>query len=293
MKSDFGITVCTPTYNRAYTLKKLYESLVNQTNKEFEWLIIDDGSNDNTQELVKSFIKESKIEIRYYYKENGGKSSAFNKGVEYANKNLFFCVDSDDYLADNCIELFNNINMEIKNKDDVVGIIAFRENVTTKNNYPKKIEKKYIALSELYAKLKYKGETALAYKTSLLKQNPFPIIKGNKFITESWLYDRLDKIGKSYFLQEKVYFCQYLDDGYTKNDSDILKKNVNSFLLFSEQRMDIGLYFKTRLKGAVYYNVCNFVKKTSLTKHVFHKHFFMIVGTLIPSYIYYMKKFKK
>ena len=99
------LTVCTPTYNRAHTLPRLYESLVRQTSQDFEWLVVDDGSTDNTRELVDGWVAEGRIRIRYVYKENGGKPSAHNLGVRLAAGELFFCVDSDDYLTDNAVEL--------------------------------------------------------------------------------------------------------------------------------------------------------------------------------------------
>ena len=92
------MTVFTPTYNRAYILPKLYDSLCQQTVKSFEWLIVDDGSVDNTQELVEKWIEEKKIEIRYFKQANGGKQRAHNLGVEKSKEEIFVCVDSDDYV---------------------------------------------------------------------------------------------------------------------------------------------------------------------------------------------------
>ena len=98
------LTVFTPTYNRAYTLGRLYESLCRQSNKNFEWLVVDDGSKDGTEELIKSWQSEEKISIRYIYQENGGKMRAHNRGVKSTETELFVCVDSDDYLVDDGIE---------------------------------------------------------------------------------------------------------------------------------------------------------------------------------------------
>ena len=99
------ITVFTPTYNRAYTLERLYKSLLNQTSYDFEWLIVDDGSTDNTSELIKSFQNNQLFDVRYYKQGNGGKHVAINKGVELAEGELFFIVDSDDYLTDDAIAI--------------------------------------------------------------------------------------------------------------------------------------------------------------------------------------------
>ena len=101
---NIKITIFTPTYNRDYIIINLYKSLLIQTLKDFEWLIIDDGSTDNTELLVSSFIKDNKINIRYIKQQNGGKHRAINKALEEAKGELFFIVDSDDQLVDNAIE---------------------------------------------------------------------------------------------------------------------------------------------------------------------------------------------
>ena len=98
------ITVFTPTYNRGYIIEKLYNSLVSQNYNEFEWLIVDDGSTDQTQELISNFITKGFIDIRYFKQENGGKHRAINKGVKLAKGELFFIVDSDDYLSNNALD---------------------------------------------------------------------------------------------------------------------------------------------------------------------------------------------
>ena len=106
------VTIFTPTYNRAYIIGKLYGSLLEQTDRNFEWLIVDDGSTDNTRELIGSFIREDRISIRYFRQENGGKHRAINRGVREAAGELFFIVDSDDQLtpeavARDCLPLRN------------------------------------------------------------------------------------------------------------------------------------------------------------------------------------------
>ena len=123
------ITVFTPAYNRANLLDRLYASLVNQQCKDFEWLIVDDGSSDNTKDVVNSFIQDNKIDIRYIYQDNKGKHVAFNTGVKNANGNLFFCVDSDDFLSDNCISDIVECSECVSN-DNIAGIIAKKTDTT-------------------------------------------------------------------------------------------------------------------------------------------------------------------
>ena len=118
------LTVFTPTYNRAYTLPKLYESLKRQTSRDFEWLIVDDGSSDGTRKLVEGWIDAEEIDIRYIYQENGGKPSAHNRGAREALGELFICVDSDDYLTDNAVEVIKSAWTDAD--EGKVGIIAYK-----------------------------------------------------------------------------------------------------------------------------------------------------------------------
>ena len=118
------LTVFTPAYNRAVTLPRLYESLLRQTCFDFEWLIIDDGSSDDTSRLIHSFTGEGKFPVRYVYKENGGKHTAHNLALEEAEGEWFLCVDSDDTLAPDAVEMVTQTPARIIGKDHVTGIVA-------------------------------------------------------------------------------------------------------------------------------------------------------------------------
>lgn len=123
------ITVFTPTYNRAYTLRRLYESLRKQTQYDFEWLIVDDGSTDNTESLVQEFIRENSLfNIRYVKKENEGKHIAINVGAKIAMGKLFFIVDSDDALSTNAIEAIEKTEKEIAGMDGFAGVVGLKGN---------------------------------------------------------------------------------------------------------------------------------------------------------------------
>src|SRR5690554_5941382 len=145
------ITIFTPTYNRAKTLPRLYNSLKNQTNQNFEWVIVDDGSSDNTEELVSNWINEKNISITYYKQVNGGKHRAINKGLDLAKGELFFMVDSDDYLTKDSLETINTYNNTYSN-ENIIGF-AFRrkysDDVVIGSKFPQKafisnhIEKTY------------------------------------------------------------------------------------------------------------------------------------------------------
>ena len=124
--NDKTLAVFTPTYNRAYIIGKLYKSLLAQTSEDFCWIVVDDGSSDNTEQLIASFISEDRIPIRYIKQENGGKQRAHNTGVDACDNELFFCVDSDDALVPTAVEDVLSLWQRVKARDDVAGIIAMR-----------------------------------------------------------------------------------------------------------------------------------------------------------------------
>ena len=124
------ITIFTSTYNRAYTLNRLYESLTSQTNQNFDWVIVDDGSTDDTEALIKSFIDEGIIKITYIKQKNQGKHIAINTGVALAKGDFFIVIDSDDYLLENCIETCYTLIEQVK-EENIAGFtfIHFTENI--------------------------------------------------------------------------------------------------------------------------------------------------------------------
>lgn len=227
MNKDNLLTIMTPTYNRAKMLPSLYESLCNQTSNNFIWLIVDDGSIDNTKEVVNSFIKDQKIQIEYYYEVNAGKYVAHNKGVEVCSTELFVCVDSDDILLPQAVEKIENTWKSVKD-NYVGGIVSPKEmdGYSYFNNPPKTCK-----LMDLYNSKYLVGETVLVYKSSLLKEHLFPVIPGEKFMSESVLYNILDQKCKLVILNDYIYKAEYQEDGLTRNIQKIHWKNPRSTLL--------------------------------------------------------------
>ena len=119
------LTILTPTYNRATLLARLYESIKSQHYKDFEWLIVDDGSTDGTEDRVKEFINEKKLNIRYFHTENGGKQRAYNFGVEKAEGELFICLDSDDEYVETGLETILKYWEKYEKNDEIAGMGVF------------------------------------------------------------------------------------------------------------------------------------------------------------------------
>lgn len=246
------VTVFTPTYNRAYTLGRLYESLLRQTDKRFCWLIVDDGSTDNTEELVYMWMKEKKIEIEYFKQENQGKPAAHNKGVELTKTVLFTCVDSDDYLTDEAIARILSAWDELPG--DCIGILGYiereEEGVLTKCSDDSITEG---TLRYLYDH-GLSGDTILIFRSDVLKKFAFPQFAGEKFIPEAYLYDLLDQEGKLFLMRKAIYVCEYLSDGYTAGMAKLLYKNPQGYFCYINQRLRLDVNVKQRFADSIRYD---------------------------------------
>lgn len=211
------ITVFTPTYNRLKTLPRLYNSLKEQTSSNFEWLIVDDGSDDGTEEYINNIKHEEKFHIRYLWQKNQGKHVAFNRGVMEANGELFFCVDSDDYLINDAIKIIEDQYSDEYDNIDLGGMVFYRKYESGDiigTEFPEGM--KHSRLEDIYLNGKT-GDTALIYRTSILKCHPFPVFEGERFLRESIIWKEIDKEYVLKVVREAVYVTEYLDDGLTKN----------------------------------------------------------------------------
>lgn len=230
------ITVFTPVYNRANIINKLYESLKQQTCLDFEWLLVNDGSSDNIDEVVESFIKEDILNIRYYSQENGGKHRAINKGVQLANGDLFFIVDSDDTLKVNALQLLNFYYQQVKDDDAFAGVSGYRCDTKGHSVYNFRVQKIYDCTSIEYAyKFNQIGGLAEAFKTNVLRQYPFPDYPGEKFCAESLVWNRIAQKYKLRIFPDDIYVWNYLSDGLTSGSiRNRMKSPTYAITIYSE-----------------------------------------------------------
>ena len=284
------ITICTPTYNRANILPKLYESLLNQTNKFFEWIIVDDGSNDNTEQLCNTWIKSCKeFKITYIKQKNQGKHIAINIGVKNAKGELFFIVDSDDYLSSDAVEQLYCFYKQIENNDKFSGISGMRA-YTNGNRIGGKFPFKTIDCSmiDMRNKYKIKGDMAEAFKTNILRQYPFPQFEGENFLDESTVWN---KIGSKYLLRyfnKNIYFTEYLSDGLTKNIHKKFRENPKgTMFVFMQHIRTKNVSLLNKLKCAIkYWRYTMFYKgaKTKDMQPVLWMYLFLPFGMLLYFY---------
>lgn len=227
----YEVTVFTPVYNRGYTLTRLYQSLIEQTYKDFEWIIVNDGSTDNTDEVIRKFIKEDKLKIKYKEVTNAGKHCAINDGVKLAEGRLFFIVDSDDYLPQNSLE--RNIYWEstIENKHEFAGVAGCRGNEKGQI-IGGSFKGVYIDATVLERKgYNITGDKAEVFYLDILKKFPFPKFDGENFISESAVWLQIAQAGYSLrWFNEISYFGEYLTDGLTAKGNDLFLNNPQGFL---------------------------------------------------------------
>lgn len=250
------ITVFTPTYNREKTLGKCYESLVAQTSKNFVWQIIDDGSSDGTEELVEDFIKESKIEIVYIKKTNGGKVSAINRSLEITNTELWVCLDSDDYFFSNAIEIYEKLYTQIKNEPNICGLFSVRSNPDGSPMMGIDIPKELVTETQFNLRYKYKiePEYVQVYKTGIVRQYKYPLFEGEKYVPLSYTQDQIDQKYKFFIFHEPTMVCEYQVDGITKNQKNLVKKNPKGYTEFKRQQIEIAPNLLFKLKACITYD---------------------------------------
>ena len=242
------ITIFTPTYNRAYILSKLFESLQAQTSNNFEWLIVDDGSSDDTRELVEHFITKADFKITYIYQKNQGKHIAINTALDKASNLYFFTVDSDDYLINNAIELIFKKLETIENSKNIIGIASPIKMVNDIDLPKNQLVSDIIATPfEMKYKHQITGEFTLIYKTEVINKFRYPVFIGEKFIVESYITNRFEKDHQLLHISESIVVGEYRNDGLTMQSKNLLLNNPKgASLAFCEKANNDQIPFKER-----------------------------------------------
>lgn len=232
--NEFFCTVFTPAYNRATLLKRLYDSLTEQKFKDFEWVVVDDGSTDDTESVMESFINEKKIDIKYVKVENGGKHRAINVGVEMSKGKVFAIVDSDDYLTPFALEKIYTWFGEIEENNTlkycgVAGCRGYNEHQIIGTTF----EGEYLDATNIQRKhYNITGDKFEVYYTDIMRMYKFPEFEGEKFMPEIVVWTRMAKDG--YYIrwyQDILYLCNYLEGGLTDNNLKLLSNNPKGYAL--------------------------------------------------------------
>lgn len=292
------LTVFTPAYNRAYSINKCYESLRRQTNKKFKWLVVDDGSTDNTKELILKWKEEATFEINYIYKKNGGMHTAHNIAYENIDTELNVCIDSDDYMSDNAVEKIielwkerksNNIaglaGLDIKENGDLIG-----------TKFPPGLEES--TLFDLYNKHGIKGDKKLVYRTDLTKDYKYPEFENEKYVGLDYKCHKIHEKYNLALVNEVFCIVEYLDDGSSKNMLNQYIKNPKGWCFYRLENLKIpNTSLKYKFKECVHYVSSSIISKNKrMIKDTPYKIMTILslpIGIILYMYITIKTKEKK
>ena len=255
------ITVFTPTYNRAYILPQLYHSLQRQSFHNFEWLIVDDGSTDDTEEIAKQWSeKDNPFCIRYHKQKNGGKHRAVNRGLSLAEGEIFFVVDSDDYLTNDALEKIDRWFREMGDNPSLVSVAANKGTSPTQtvNAFFTEpyMDQCFLDMGSYTqnGKLVLNGERAIAFYTEIHRKYCYPTFEGELFLTEAICYNRMAHDGyRTRFFNDIITIYEYRDDGLSSSGTDIYLKNPHGYGLWFKERAEF-LHDSVIKKWKMYYS---------------------------------------
>lgn len=283
------LTILTPTYNRCELLSKCYKSLQAQTIKDFEWLVIDDGSTDNTSSCINMYVKESNFPISYIKKENGGKHTALNVGFSEAKGSLTIILDSDDVLIPNAVETIKEVWEKNKDIPRLSSISFLRGN------------KKGEAIGDLFPRdeflsdhiecrfnLGIGGDKSEVYVTEILKKYKFPVFKNEKFMSEDIVWTRMGREYKTLYMNKVIYITEYLEGGLTKSGRKLRIKCPLGGIEAHKEYLSKEFKIKIRIKHALIYVAYNFFAKKNIMQIVNGSEYKLLaISNLIPGFLLY------
>lgn len=247
------LTVFTPAYNRAYTLHLGYEALLRQTCRDFVWLIVDDGSTDNTRQLVEHWIQEGKIEIRYHYQENQGMHGAHNTAYRLIDTELNTCIDSDDYMPDDAVEKILTF-WRAQGSEQVAGIVGLDADFQgCLIGTPFPVGCKYTTLGGFYAQ-GGRGDKKLVYRTEIIRRYPeYPLFEGEKYVSLGYKYQMIDQDYPLLALNEVLVNVEYRPDGSSMNMYRQYIRNPRGFAFIRKSSMRLAPTLRRRFMEAIHY----------------------------------------
>lgn len=260
------ITVFTPSYNRAYCLHHLYNSLCEQTSKDFIWMVIDDGSTDDTKNLINKWIQEKKIRIEYLYKENGGMHTAHNVAYNNITTELNVCIDSDDRMPINAIESILHCWGDVREDSKIVGMVGL--DIDLKGNLigsklPNNIKNSKFHL--LYQKYGVTGDKKVVLRSKFIGKNlRYPEYKGEKLVPLGWLYNELDNQYYYACFNEVWVEVDYQVDGSSASINNQYFKSPRGFRFSKIQQYNNSTVYKYRIRALIHFGFTSIILKDYL-----------------------------
>lgn len=258
------ITVFTPTYNRKELLKRCYQCLIDQTSYNFKWLIIDDGSTDNTGDEVKKWIEsETRFKIDYVYKENGGLYTTYNTAIPLMDTELCICYESDDIFPSDGIAIIEKHWPELRDSN-CVGLMTMCKDMDGKyigNTFPDGV--KSMHLYDRFLKYDCREDKMYVYKTAIFKKvAPMPVFPGEKNFNPLYLMYKADEYGELLVSNEVLCFCDYQPGGMTDT---VFWQYYNSPNSFAEMRR-MSMQFSGAPRSYIFRQNIHYVSSCCLAK---------------------------
>lgn len=258
------LTVVTATYNRAHTLSRLFDSLLQQTMLDFEWVVVNDGSTDETERLLNEFQSHAVFPVKVITQKNAGKHVAINSGVDVSSGEWIYLVDSDDALPVDAVEVFTAaVN---SHEDETTVGYCYRKQVFSGKIVGRPIEgsmSEMTLMTPTAAGNFYEGDLAYIFKRAALIKHPFPVFDDEKFVPELLIWNRVADEGRIKFFGNKVlYLCEYLEDGYSANFSKMLRRNPLGFGLYYRHQIFREKSAVRKIKCLIRYFQCRFFSMT-------------------------------
>ena len=283
------LSIITPIYNRAHLISRCYESLNRQTVKEFEWIIIDDGSNDSLDDVVNGF--SSDYPILFLKKSNGGKHTALNISHEYIHGRYVCILDSDDYLTDNAVEkIIEYWNQYDSNKE--IGIVTFLKGSSIHKPScmaHKKDEGKPVDIMRYHRECIYSADACEVIRSELFKKYPFPVFEGENFVSEGALWNRVSFTHKCVYINQVIYIADYIEGGLTKSGRRLRVHNPKGGMYTANLNMNRKNYLSKRIKNGLLYTCYGFFAKCSPLDMARHCDSKILMWCCMPfGYLLYM-----
>lgn len=249
------ITILTPTYNRASLLPRLFDSLLRQTNKDFEWIVVDDGSTDDTREVVAN-LKEKcggAFPMGYVYKANGGKHMAINIGAERARGELLFIADSDDLLTDDALETVANSWHDISDDKSFAGIAGLDIAMDTREVIGSGLPQEHIDCNAIDIRYRHHvtGDMKEVFRTEVLREFPFPEFAGERFCPEQLVWFRMARRYRLRYINKPIYIADYQPDGITAGITRARMRNPSASMLTYAELTECPVPFLVKVKAAI------------------------------------------
>ena len=255
MEKKWLLSIVTATYNRAMLLKNCFHSLQRQTNRNFEWVVVDDGSRDDTRLLVDSFREESpEMSITYVYQENGGKHTALNASHPYLHGDNVLLLDSDDTLVDTAVNDVYEAWLPYMDRPEIGAVVLLKGKTPESPIAYAETEKAPVDLFKCKRICLAGSDCCEVLRAELFRRYPFPVFPGEKFISEGVLWKQVNLEHRYVYVNKIVYLCDYLADGLTRSGRAMRVKSPLGGMLNSSLNMDPRNGLKARIKNGLLYS---------------------------------------